>query len=134
MEVYRLVKREIPGVQLALVGSLANDDPEAWGLFIAINKEANKDEDIHVFSNLTGVGNMEVNAFQTASDVVIQKSIKEGFGLVIAEALWKARPVVAGNAGGIPLQMTGNLSPYLVNSIQACAEKVVELLKDPVPC
>jgi len=131
MEVYRLVKREIPGVQLALVGSLANDDPEGWGLFIAINKEANKDEDIHVFSNLTGVGNMEVNAFQTASDVVIQKSIKEGFGLVIAEALWKARPVVAGNAGGIPLQMTGNLSHYLINSIQECAEKVIELLKDP---
>jgi trehalose synthase len=63
--------------------------------------------------------------------VVIQKSIKEGFGLVIAEALWKARPVVAGNAGGIPLQMTGNLSHYLINSIQECAEKVIELLKDP---
>jgi trehalose synthase len=131
MEVYRLVKKEIPDVQLALVGSLANDDPEAWCLFTAINKEANKDEDIHVFSNLTGVGNMEVNAFQTASDVVVQKSIKEGFGLVIAEALWKARPVVAGNAGGIPLQMTGNLSHYLINSIQECAEKVIELLKDP---
>lgn len=131
MQVYRLVKEKVPGVQLALVGSLANDDPEAWGLFTEVNKEANKDEDIHVFSNLTGVGNMEVNAFQTASDVVIQKSIKEGFGLVIAEALWKGRPVVAGNAGGIPLQMTGNLSPYLIGSIQECAEKVIKLLKDP---
>jgi len=131
MQVYRLVKEKVPGVQLALVGSLANDDPEAWGLFTAINKEANKDEDIHVFSNLTGVGNMEVNAFQTASDVVIQKSIKEGFGLVIAEALWKGRPVVAGNAGGIPLQMPGNLNPYLISSIQECAEKVIKLLKDP---
>jgi trehalose synthase len=131
MEVYRLVKKEVPGVQLALIGSIANDDPEGWGLFTAVNKEANKDEDIHVFSNLTGVGNMEVNAFQTASDVVIQKSIKEGFGLVIAEALWKERPVVAGNAGGIPLQMTGELSNYLVSSIEECAEKVVRLLKYP---
>ena len=131
MGCYRLVKKEVPGVQLALIGSIANDDPGGWGLFTAVNKEANKDEDIHVFSNLTGVGNMEVNAFQTASDVVIQKSIKEGFGLVIAEALWKERPVVAGNAGGIPLQMCGGLSRYLVNSIEECAEKVVELLKDP---
>ncbi|MFC1897882.1 glycosyltransferase [Chloroflexota bacterium] len=131
MEVYRLVKKEVPGVQLALIGSIANDDPEGWELFTEVNKEAGKDEDIHVFSNLTGVGNMEVNAFQTASDVVIQKSIKEGFGLVIAEALWKERPVVAGNAGGIPLQMAGGLSDYLVNTIEECAEKVVRLLKDP---
>jgi len=131
MEVYRLVKKEVPGVQLALIGSIANDDPGGWELFTAVNKEANKDEDIYVFSNLTGVGNMEVNAFQTASDVVIQKSIKEGFGLVIAEALWKERPVVAGNAGGILLQMTGELSNYLVSSIEECAEKVVRLLKYP---
>jgi len=131
MEVYRLVKKEIPGVQLALIGSIANDDPGGWELFTAVNEEANKDEDIYVFSNLTGVGNMEVNAFQTASDVVIQKSIKEGFGLVIAEALWKERPVVAGNAGGIPLQMTGDLSNYLVSTIEECAEKVIMLLKDP---
>ena len=131
MECYRLVKKEVPGVQLALIGSIANDDPGGWEIFTEVNKEANKDEDIYVFSNLTGVGNMEVNAFQTASDVVIQKSIKEGFGLVIAEALWKERPVVAGNAGGIPLQMAGNLSNYLVDSKEECAEKVIKLLKDP---
>jgi len=131
MRVYRLVKKEIPGVQLALVGSLANDDPEGWDLFTAVNKEAAKDPDIHVLSNLTGVGNMVVNAFQTASDVVIQKSLREGFGLVIAEALWKERPVVAGNAGGIPLQMVGDLSKYLSNTIEECAAKVIKLLKDP---
>ncbi|MDD4875587.1 MAG: glycosyltransferase [Dehalococcoidales bacterium] len=131
IECYRLIKKEVPDVQLALIGSIANDDPEGWELFTAINKEADKDEDIHVFSNLTGVGNMVVNAFQTASDVVIQKSIKEGFGLVIAEALWKERPVVAGNAGGIPLQMTGNLTDYLINNIEECAEKVIKLLRDP---
>lgn len=129
MSVFRLVQEKMPTVQLALVGSLANDDPEGWEFYAAINEEADKYEDIHVFSNLNGVGNMEVNAFQSASDLVIQKSLKEGFGLVVAEALWKGTPVVAGNAGGIPLQMTGHLSDYLVDSIEECAEKVVYLLE-----
>jgi len=128
---YRLAKEKIPGLQLALVGSFAGDDPEAWDMYAAINEEANKDEDIFVFSNLTGVGNMEVNAFQRASDLVIQKSLKEGFGLVVAEALWKETPVIAGNTGGIPLQMPGNLSNYLVDSIEECAEKIVYLLENP---
>ncbi len=131
IEIYRLAKEKIPGLQLALVGSLAGDDPEGWGIYAAINTEANKDSDIHVFSNLTGVGNMEVNAFQTACDVAIQKSIKEGFGLVVSEALWKGTPMVAGKAGGIPMQMTGALSDYLVTSIEECADKVVHLLKTP---
>jgi len=96
---YRLAKKEIPGLQLAMIGSFAQDDPESWDMYAA-----NKDDDMFIYSNLTGIGNMEVNAFQRASDVVIQKSIREGFGLVVAEALWKETPVVAGNAGGIPLQ------------------------------
>jgi len=129
IEVFRLAKQKVPGLQLALVGSLAGDDPEGWELYAAINEEADKHEDVHVFSNLNGVGNMEVNAFQTASDVVIQKSIKEGFGLVVAEALWKGTPVVAGNAGGIPLQMAGRLSEYLIDNIEECADKVVFLLE-----
>ncbi len=131
IKAYRLAKEKIPELQLAMVGSFAGDDPEAWDLYAAINEEANKDADIFVLSNLTGVGNMEVNAFQRASDLVIQKSLKEGFGLVVAEALWKETPVIAGNTGGIPLQMTGNLSNYLVNSIEECAEKIVYLLENP---
>lgn len=127
---YKLAKEKIPELQLALVGSFAPDDPEAWDMHAAISDEANKDDDIFVFSNLTGVGNMEVNAFQRASDVIIQKSIREGFGLVVAEALWKETPVIAGNAGGIPMQMTGELSNYLVNSVEECAEKIVYLLEN----
>jgi len=131
IEVYKLAREKVPGLQLALVGSLANDDPEGWELYAAIHKEADKYEDVHVFSNLNGVGNMEVNAFQRASDVVIQKSIREGFGLVVAEALWKGTPVVAGNVGGIPLQMVGTLSNFLVDTVEECAEKVVCLLEQP---
>ncbi|TEU03320.1 MAG: glycosyltransferase [Dehalococcoidia bacterium] len=131
IEVYKLAREKVPGLQLALVGSMANDDPEGWELYAAIHNEADKYEDVHVFSNLNGVGNMEVNAFQRASDVVIQKSIREGFGLVVAEALWKGTPVVAGNVGGIPLQMVGTLSNFLVDTLEECAEKVVYLLQHP---
>lgn len=130
IKIYQLAREKLPGLQLALVGSLASDDPEGWGMYAAIHTEADKDDDIHVFTNLTGVGSMQVNAFQTACDVAIQKSIREGFGLVVSEALWKGIPVVAGNAGGIPMQMTGKLSNYLVNSIEECAEKVVYLLRN----
>jgi len=114
-----------------MIGSFASDDPESWDMHAAISSEALKDDDMFVFSNLTGVGNMEVNAFQRASDLVVQKSIREGFGLVVAEALWKETPVIAGNAGGIPLQMTGELSNYLVDSVEGCAEKIVYLLENP---
>ena len=128
---YRLAKEKIPGLQLAMIGSFAQDDPESWDMHAAINAEANKDDDIFVYSNLTGVGNMEVNAFQRASDLIIQKSIREGFGLVVAEALWKETPVIAGNTGGIPMQMTGELSNYLVDSVDECAEKIIYLLENP---
>jgi len=131
MAAYRLAKEKIPSLQLAMIGSFAQDDPEGWDMHAAISAEANKDDDMFVYSNLTGVGNMEVNAFQRASDVIVQKSIREGFGLVVAEALWKETPVVGGNAGGIPLQMTGELSNYLVNSVEECAEKIVYLLENP---
>jgi trehalose synthase len=128
---YRLAKAQIPGLQLAMIGSFAPDDPESWDMHSAIQEVAAEDKDLYIFSNLTGAGNMEVNAFQRASEVVIQKSIREGFGLVVAEALWKGTPVIAGNTGGIPLQMPGELSEYLVDSVEETAEKIVYLLKNP---
>ena len=128
---YRLAKEKIPGLQLAMIGTFAQDDPESWDMHAVLNTEAIKDDDMFIFSNLTGVGNMEVNAFQRASDLIIQKSIKEGFGLVVAEALWKETPVIAGNVGGIPLQMTGELRKYLVDSVEECAKKIVYLLENP---
>jgi trehalose synthase len=127
---YRLVRDQLPGVQLALVGSMATDDPEGWGVYRQIVEASRSDPLIHVFTNLTGVGNIEVNAFQRLSQVMVQKSIREGFGLVVSEALWKGTPVVAGRAGGIPLQMADGVGGILVDSIEECAAGVLALLRD----
>ena len=131
IEAYRIVRDEVPDLQLALVGSMALDDPEGWEIYRRIQEAAKTDPQVHLFTNLTGVGNVEVNAFQRLSDVVIQKSIREGFGLVVSEALWKGTPVVAGRAGGIPLQMQGGVGGFLVDSIEECAAKTLRLLNDP---
>jgi trehalose synthase len=128
---YRLVKPEVPGLQLALAGSMALDDPEGWEIYRQIQESAKNDPHIHLFTNLTGVGNVEVNAFQRLSDVVIQKSIREGFGLVVSETLWKETPIVAGRAGGIPLQVRGGVSGLLVDSVEECAEKTLWALQHP---
>lgn len=127
---YRRVRDEIPDLQLALVGSMALDDPEGWEVYGEIRAASRDDPLIHVFTNLTGVGNIEVNAFQRASDVVVQKSIREGFGLVVSEALWKGTPVVAGRAGGIPLQMPDGEGGYLVDDVEGCAEAIARLLHE----
>lgn len=131
IETYKLVKEEYPHLQLALAGSMALDDPQGWDMYRQICDVSRNEEDIHIFTNLTGVGNVEVNAFQTLSDVVIQKSIREGFGLVVSETLWKETPVVAGRAGGIPIQMPDGKGGFLVDSIEECAEKTIFLLKNP---
>jgi trehalose synthase len=127
---YRLAREEIPNLQLALVGSMALDDPEGWDLYREIQAEAAGDTAIKLFTNLSGVGNIEVNAFQRLSSVVLQKSIREGFGLVISEALWKETPVVAGRAGGIPLQMADGTGGVLVDSVEEAAAAMVELVRD----
>jgi trehalose synthase len=128
---YRLARDEVKDLQLALVGSMALDDPEGWEVLRQIQGEAAGDPHIRVFSNLTGVGNVEVNAFQRLSRVAVQKSIREGFGLVVSEALWKGTPVVAGRAGGIPLQMADGTGGLLVDAVEECARGIVELLSDP---
>ena len=129
IEVYRLLKREQPDLQLVLVASMAHDDPEGWAWYERTVRRAGEDYDIHILSNLNGVGNVEVNAFQRAN-VVIQKSVREGFGLVVSEALWKGRPVVAGKVGGIPLQIIDGETGYLVRTTEECADRVSDLLHD----
>jgi trehalose synthase len=92
---------------------------------------AGGDDDIKILNNLNNVGAIEVNAFQSQSDVCVQKSIREGFGLTVTEALWKGRPTVAGKVGGIPLQINDGESGYLVESPQECARRCIEVLADP---
>lgn len=128
---YRLARERVPDIQLALAGSMALDDPEGWDIHREIMAASEADPLIHVFTNLTGVGNIEVNAFQRLSSVVVQKSIREGFGLVVSEALWKGTPVVAGRAGGIPLQMADGAGGILVETVEECADGIVALLEDP---
>jgi len=130
IEACRLVRQEIPDLQLALVGSMATDDPEGWEMYRAIRAAIGSDKQVHVFTNLVGVGNVEVNAFQALSKLVIQKSLREGFGLVVAEALWKGTPVVAGRAGGIPLQMADDTGGILVDNVEECARAMLTLLRD----
>jgi trehalose synthase len=131
IDAYRMVKVEMPEVQLALVGSMASDDPEGWIYYDKTIRHAGDDFDIHILHNFHGVGNVEVNAFQTISDVVVQKSTREGFGLVVTEPMWKGRPVIGGNVGGIPLQVIDGQTGYLVNNILECAVKMHAFLKDP---
>jgi trehalose synthase len=131
IDAYRLVREELPEVQLALVGSMATDDPEGWEFFHETFLYADGDPDIKILNNLNNVGAIEVNAFQSQSDVVIQKSLREGFGLTVTEALWKARATVAGRVGGIPLQIEDGTSGYLVSSPEEAAERIVTILRDP---
>jgi trehalose synthase len=131
IDAYRIVKEEVPEVQLALVGSMATDDPEGWDYFNATVAHADGDPDIHILNNLNNVGAIEVNAFQSHCDVVIQKSTREGFGLTVTEAIWKGRPLIGGAVGGIPLQVSDGETGFLVSSVSECASRCLEILRDP---
>ncbi len=128
IEAWRLVRKRHPGLQLALVGSMAHDDPEGWDYYNQTVAAAEGDPDVFILSNLNNVGSIEVNAFQVHSDVLVQKSIREGFGLTVTEALWKARPIVAGRAGGIVDQIQDRSTGFLVESVAECADACSEVL------
>jgi trehalose synthase len=132
IDAYRLVKERHPDIQLALVGSMAHDDPEGWDYYNRTVEYAADDPDIHILSNMNNVGAVEVNAFQVHSAAVLQKSIREGFGLTVSEALWKSRPTVAGNVGGIVTQIENGVSGWLVNSPVEAAAACLEILADPI--
>ncbi len=132
IDVYRMLKPNVPDLQLVLMASMAADDPEGWRYYEKALRHAGEDEDIHFLTDRAGAGNdIPVNTIQTGANVILQKSIREGFGLTVSEALWKATPVVAGAVGGIPLQVIDGVTGYLVRDNQECAERVLTLLKDP---
>jgi len=131
INVYRLVKKKIKDVQLLLIGVFAHDDPEGEEWYRKTVNYAGADRDIHILTNNEGVGDLEVNALQRSLTVALQLSIREGFGLAVAEALWKGVPVVATKAGGIPLQVISYVTGFLVEDLKSAAEKTELLIRRP---
>ena len=129
IDVYRLVKKYI-NCQLVLAGGTADDDPEGSQVYREVIEKANGDKDIHIL-NLPPASNIEINAIQRASTVIVQKSLKEGFGLTVSESLWKGKPVVASAVGGIPLQITHKYSGLLSRTTEGTAFYVKQLLQNP---
>jgi trehalose synthase len=126
---YRIVK-EHTDCQLVLAGGGATDDPEGLRVLDEVRREAESDPDIFVLFLPPG-SDFEINALQRASSVVLQKSLKEGFGLTVAEALWKAKPVIASAVGGIPLQIAHKYSGILTRSVEGTAFWIKQLLQEP---
>ncbi|MFH1423866.1 MAG: glycosyltransferase [Candidatus Nealsonbacteria bacterium] len=136
IEAFKLAKKKIPDLQLALVGLfLAQDDPEAIKVFKEVERAAEGTHDIFLFSNPDQIGSLKVdvfvNAFQTGSDVILQNSIREGFGLTVAEAMWKGKAVIGGRAAGIKLQIKNGKNGFLVSNSKEMAKRIVQLIKNP---
>ena len=121
---FKLLKEEHPDLQLGLLGNFADDDPEGAVIYQQVLDAAQGLPDLRIVTGLTDL----VNPFQAMSKVVLQKSLREGFGLTVTEALWKGTPVVGGNAGGIRLQIREGVGGFLVDSVEECAERTSYLL------
>ena len=128
IKVFKKVRKQVK-CRLVLLGNLASDDPGGMGIYQEVKKQAQNHRDIHVLLNVDN-NDLSVNALQRASEIVLQKSLKEGFGLTVSEALWKGTPVVGSKIGGIPTQVIDGQSGYLVDNIADCADKTARLLKD----
>ncbi len=131
IEAYRIVKDEFPNVQLVLAGSMATDDPEGFHYWELANEARAGDNDVHLLSNIQQIGNVQINAFQRAAEVILQKSLREGFGLTVSEGLWKGRPVIGGRCGGITLQIDEAVNGFLVDDVETAAKRAADLLRDP---
>lgn len=126
---YKLAKKHVD-CQLVLAGGGATDDPEGMKVLEEVHREAENDPDIFVLFLPPG-SDIEINALQRASDIILQKSLREGFGLTVAEALWKGKPVIASAVGGIPLQIAHKYSGILTHTIEGTAYWIKQLLNEP---
>jgi trehalose synthase len=129
IQAYKLAKKYVD-CQLVLAGGGATDDPEGAIVLQEVMDAAGEDPDV-IILNLPPWSALEINALQRASTVVVQKSLKEGFGLTVTEALWKGKPTIAGAVGGIPTQVIHKLTGVLVHSIEGCAYQIRYLLTHP---
>lgn len=130
IEAYKLAKKFKHGLQLVLAGGGAPDDPEGEIILREVYEASKDDPDIHVLY-LPSDAHKTINALQRASDIVLQKSLKEGFGLTVTEALWKNKPVIGGNCGGIRLQVINHHTGFLVETPEGAAERIRYLLQTP---
>lgn len=127
IDVYRRVKKHTK-CQLVLAGGEATDDPEGMRVLAEVREKARGDNDIHILVNLP---DEEINALQRGSDIILQKSVKEGFGLTVTEAMWKGKPVIATAVGGIPLQIKHNLNGLLAHTSEGMSLHIRQLLANP---
>lgn len=129
IQAYRLAKPFSPRLQLVLAGGGATDDPEGEAVLQEVRMAAGDDPDLHVLL-LPADAHPTINALQQASDIVLQKSLKEGFGLTVTEAMWKGKPVIGGNVGGIRIQVINHHTGYLVDTPEGAALRIRALLHD----
>ena len=131
IDVYRLVKQELPSVQVALVGAMeAADDINAMEILEEIQTKAGADPDIYLLYDPAVIKHPEVNAFQRYSSVILQRSIREGFGLTVTEAMWKYQPVVGTSVTGLRTQIIDGQDGYIADETEACAERTLKLIQD----
>jgi len=136
IKAYHIAKKKIPDLQLALVGIFtAKDDPEAIKIYHEVKKEAAKDSKIFLFADPDLLGSLKVDTFtsavQAGSDIILQKSIREGFGLTVTEAMWKRKPVIGGEAGGIRIQIQDGQNGFLTVGPRETAKRIVEIIQNP---
>jgi len=127
---YYVAKDSVPDLQLVVITSLSLDDPDTFATLRIVDEEASKDEDIHVFTNMDGFGDLEVNAFQRVCCVGLHRSLREGFGMPVTEALWKGKPVIGSRASGIKALLTGKLEYCLTDTAEEAGTKLAMLLTD----
>ncbi|MGH2458814.1 MAG: glycosyltransferase, partial [Chloroflexota bacterium] len=131
VEAYRIARRTVPGLQLAMLGTfVARDDPTARQTYECVKQFVGADPDVHLYIDPRVIGPTEVDAFQTGSDVVLLFSVREGFGIAATEAMWKRNAVVAGDVGGLPEQIVDGVTGFLVSTVDECASRIVTLVND----
>jgi len=130
IEAYKIV-RKYHECRLVLAGGGASDDPEGVEVLARVREEAERDAGILIL-DLPPDANLAINALQRSADIIVQKSVKEGFGLTVAEGMWKGKPVIGGAVGGILAQIVYGLTGYTVNSIEGCAYRIRYLLNNPI--
>jgi len=131
IDVHDLLRREVPGLQLVLVASSPPEDAASIAYFNETVRKAMEYSDVHILRGVSEVGNVEVNAFQRAADVVLQKGLRKGFGIWVSDALWKGRPVVASRGGGLPQQISDGETGFLCDTTEEFVARAAQLLREP---